>query len=299
MGLYKYPSPPYEEEPMTKIAVITDSDSSLPAALADKYGIRQVPITIHFDDESYTTGVDIDDRRLFDKVDRKKKLPTTAAPSPGAFSAAYHAAFESGADEIVCICVSSLMSSTYSSAVTACEEFPGRRIVVMDSLNISMGQGFMALQAANMSSQGKSIDEILAALQAMSKRISLFAVLPTLKYLAMSGRVGKFVAGMADTLNIKPILTVTDGKLVLLERIRTRTRAIERMLNLTAEAVGGKSVEQLAVIHVNDLDGARELEKLLRETIQCPAEVLTLEFTPGLSVHAGSGVVGLVVLTAE
>jgi DegV family protein with EDD domain len=101
---------------MTKIAVITDSDSSLPPELADSYGIKQVPITIHFGENSYISDFEIDDRRVFEIIDREKKLPTTAAPSPGAFASAYRAAFEAGADEIICICVSSQMSSTYSSA---------------------------------------------------------------------------------------------------------------------------------------------------------------------------------------
>jgi DegV family protein with EDD domain len=191
------------------------------------------------------------------------------------------------------------MSSTYSSAVTASEEFPERRIAVFDSMNLSMGQGFMAIQAAEAAAAGQTADEIVALLNSMGKRLHLFAVLPTLKYLALSGRVGKFVAGMADTLNIKPILTVKDGKLVLLERIRTRAKAVERMLELTTEAVEGKQVECLAVIHVNNLEGSQELIGLLRERIACPEEIRTVAFTPGLSVHAGSGVVGLVILTAE
>lgn len=282
---------------MTKIAVITDSDSSLPMPLTDSLGIQQVPITIHFGEQSFISDHDIDDQKVFEIIDRTKKLPTTAAPSPAAFAAAFRGAFEAGADEILCICVSSQMSSTYTSAVNACEEFPDRRIVVFDSLNLSLGQGFMTLAAADAAAAGKSLDEILAILNGMNKRLRLFAVLPTLKYLALSGRVGKFVAGMAETLNIKPILTVKDGKLVLLERIRTRTRAVERMLDLTVEAVAGKGIERLAVIHVNNPEGSSELIGLLRDRLDCPAEIPVYSFTPGLSVHAGAGVVGLVLLT--
>jgi DegV family protein with EDD domain len=284
---------------MTKIAVITDSDSSLPITMADSHGIQQVPITIHFDNDVYTTGIDIDDQRVFEIVDRLKKIPKTAAPSPGAFATAYRSAFELGADEIICISVSSQISSTYNSALSACEEFPDRRIVVVDSLNLSMGQGFMALQAAEYASSGHTLDEIVIHLDSMRKRLHLFAVLPTLKYLALSGRVGKFVAGMADTLNIKPILTIKEGKLLLLERIRTRVKAVERMLELAIEAVDGKKVELLAVIHVNNLEGAAELESLLRERIGFLAEIPVVAFTPGLSVHAGAGMVGLVLLAAE
>ncbi len=283
---------------MNPIAIITDSDASLPPALAEQYGIQQVPITIHFGDESYTTGVDIDDARLFEKIDRLNRLPTTAAPSPGAFASAYERAFSAGAQSIVCICVSSKVSATYSAAVTACEQFPGREIRVVDSLNLSMGQGFMVLAAAEAAQTGASLDEIVARALDTGSRVHVYAVLATLKYLALSGRVGKLAAGMADTLNIKPVLSVRGGKLDLLEKIRTRKKAVERMIELTGQSLDGKRIERLGIIHVNNPQGAEELRDLLRAALPCPEEIIIAEFTAGLSVHAGTGVVGLA-LVAE
>src|SRR5512135_113652 len=101
---------------MNTIAIITDTDSSLPPEIGAQHGIRLVPITINFDEETYTCGVDIDDRLLFEKIDRINKLPTTSAPSPSAFAAEFEAAFKEGADAVVCICVSSQVSSTYNAA---------------------------------------------------------------------------------------------------------------------------------------------------------------------------------------
>jgi DegV family protein with EDD domain len=284
---------------MQKTWIVTDTDSSLPPSLAESLGIIQVPITVHFDAASYTCGLDIDDRRLFELVDQADRLPTTSAPSPSAFSAAFASAFSQGAASIVCICVSSKVSSTYQSALAACENYPGREIAVIDSLSLSMGQGFMAMIAAEAARNGAGIDEVLARLAGTAERIHLYAVLSTLKYLAMSGRVGKFVAGMADTLNIKPILTVSDGKLVLLERVRTRKKALERMLDLVRTSLGGKPIERIAVLHITDPQGAQALADRLRDQFACPPEILTVEFTPGLSVHAGSGVVGVVVLAGK
>lgn len=284
---------------MNKIAIITDTDSSLPAQIAAQYGIRQVPITIHFDDEHFTTGVDIDDALLFQKVDERNKLPTTSAPSPGAFVEAYKAAFRDGAESIICICVSSKVSATFNAATTACDHFPGRDITVIDSLNVSMGQGYMALAAAEAVENGATKEQAISAAVDTGERIVLYAVLSTLKYLALSGRVGKFVAGMADTLNIKPVLTIRGGKLDLLERVRTRKKAVDRMLELTAQSLNGRDIERLAVIHVTSPDGARDLERQLRAAMPCPTDVITTEFTPGLSVHSGSGVVGLVVVAAR
>ncbi len=282
---------------MNKIAVITDSDSSLPKHIAEQYAIRQVPITIHFGQETYTTGIDINDAILFDKVNLRKRLPTTSAPSPHAFSDAFEQAFREGAEAVICLCVSSKVSATYNSAITAREMFPDRDITIIDTLSLSMGQGFMTLAAAEAVQAGASKEQVIDLVYNTGSRVHLFAVLSTLKYLAMSGRVGKFVAGMADTLNIKPLLTVKDGKLELLERVRTRKRAVERMFELIHASLDGREIARAAAIHVNYLDGALELAQQLRTELPGPLEIITAEFTPGLSVHSGSGVAGLVILS--
>jgi DegV family protein with EDD domain len=283
---------------MSKIAIITDTDACLPQAIAREYGIRQVPITIHFDGSMYTTGVDIDDRKVFELIDRANKIPTTSAPSPGSFLNAYQDAFKAGADSVVCLCVSSKISATYDSAVNARNELKDRDITVVDTLNLSMGQGFMVLAAAEAARAGATPAEAAAAALAAGRNMHLYAVLPTLKYLALSGRVGKLMAGIAGTLNIMPILTVKEGKLDLLERIRTRKKAIERLLELVHTAVGGRRVTRAAIIHVNNPEGARELAGLLCAGLPCPQDLITAEFSPGLSVHAGSGVVGVALQTA-
>ena len=164
---------------MNTTVVITDTDSSLPPGLAAKYQIDQVPILINFDNQSFTTGVDIDDKLLFEKVDQYKKLPTTSAPSPSAFQSAYAKAFQSGADSIITICVSSKISSTYESAVSAREAFSGRDITVLDSLSVSMAQGFLALTAAEVLAQGATKQEAIEQVNQINQRIVLYAVLPT------------------------------------------------------------------------------------------------------------------------
>lgn len=277
---------------MSPIAIVTDTDASLPAGIAARYGIRQVPINVQFGEENFETGVNIDDATLFARVDREGKLPTTSAPAPGQFSQAYEDAFQSGADSIICFCVSGEVSATYGAAVVARDMFPDRDISVVDSRSLSMAQGFMVLTAAEAAEEGAPKEEIIARALAVGERTHLYAALDTVKYLAMSGRVGYLQAGMATVLSVKPILTMRDGKLDLLERVRTRKKAWARVIDLTAETLGGRSIERLAIVHVAALAEAQQFEEQLRAQIPCPEAAIMAELTPGLSVHSGAGLVG-------
>ena len=282
---------------MPKTAIITDTDSSLPVFLTEQYGIRQVPIGIHFDNEHFDACVNFDDQTLFEYIDRLGKLPTTSAPSPNQFKEAYEEAFNNGAESVICICVSSKISSTYDAAVSAVNEFPGKKISVIDSLNLSMGQGFMVIEAAKAIQAGKSHEEAVEVVQSMIGHVQVLGFLTTLKYLAMGGRVSKISASMANMLNILPILTSVEGKLDLLEKVRTKKRALVRLSTLVTEILKDKKLEKVAFIHVNNEKGANELEKRLAKSLEMPEDVLTTAFTPGLSVHAGSGLVGVVIVT--
>ena len=278
---------------MSSIAIVTDTDASLPADLAARYDIRRVPIAVHFGHQTFMSGVDIDDASLFERVDRQGELPTTSAPAPGGFLEAFQAAFDQGADQVICFCVSSEVSGTYDAARTARDLLLERDIAIVDTRSISMGQGFMVLEAAEAAREGASTDEIIERARDVGERVTLYAALSTLKYLAMSGRVGHLTAGMANLLSIKPLLTLKDGELQMLERVRTQKKAWSRVIELTADALDGGAAERMAIVHVDALPEARQFEKQLRACLPCPETIITTELTPGLSVHTGAGLVGL------
>ncbi len=279
---------------MSAISIITDTDASLPADQVSRYGIRQVPILVHFGEETLKTGEEIDDATLFARVDREGVLPTTSAPSPGQFAEAYQAAFDSGAEQVICFCVSGAVSATHGAAIVARDMFPERDITVVDTRTLSMAQGFMVLAAAEAAVAGEPVDKIIAHAEDVGRRTHLYAALSTLKYLAMSGRVGHLTAGMATLLNVRPILTVRDGTLDLLERVRTQKKAWARTIDLISEALDGRPAERMAILHIAVPDEARQFEEQLRASLPCSDEILMAEMTPGLSVHGGAGLVGVV-----
>ena len=284
---------------MPAIHLVTDTDASLPTDLETRYSIIQVPVTVHFGEETYRSNLDLDDVRLFARIDREKQLPTTSAPSPGAFIEAFERSFQDGAKSVICFCVSSEVSATYSAALTACQSLPSRDISVIDTRSLSMSQGFIVLAAAEAIAAGASKEEAIARALDVRDRTYLFAALSTVKYLAMSGRVGSIAAGMASLLNVKPVLTIRNGKLDMLERVRTQTKSWKRTLELTSEALAGRPIERLAIIHVAAKEAALRFEALARKSLPCPDQAILAELTPGLSVHSGAGLVGLVVVAVK
>ena len=278
---------------MSTTAIVTDTDSSIPTELAKQMEILQVPISVHFGPDTFESGLNIDDETLFHRVDTEGKLPTTSAPSPGKFLQAFQHVLEQGADSILCICVSSEVSATYSAAMAAAAMLDGAEIAVLDSRSLSLGQGFMVLAAAEAVRSGGALQDAIDVARSTGERSHLFAALSTLKYLAMSGRVGHVAAGFADLIDVKPILTIQDGKLDLLERVRTEKKSWDRMIELCVQRIGASTPQRLGIVHVAAQKKAEELESWLRDSIDCPDEILYAELTPGLSVHSGAGMVGV------
>jgi DegV family protein with EDD domain len=284
---------------MSIIRIVTDSDASLPADIIEELGIIVVPINIHFGEETFKTEIEITDAQLFERVDKTGALPTTSAPSPGQFVQAFQSAFDQGADSVLCICVSSAISATYNAALNACELLNGKDVTVIDSQSVSMGQGYMVIAAARAARAGLDKAAVIRVAESIRERTTLYACLATLKYLAMSGRVGYLAAGMAGLLNIKPILTIQEGKLEMLEMVRTKKKSWARAIELTKVSLNSRKPVEIAILHVNASEDAQAFEALLRSEIECPEKILMANFTAGLSVHTGRGMIGVAVVAGE
>jgi len=284
---------------MKKITLITDTNASLPGNIIDRFEIIQVPINIQFAEETFITGVNIDDSELFRMIDERKVIPTTAAPAPSAFMNAYQTALDHGVEQILCICCSGEVSGTYNSAVIAKEDFPYIDIHVIDSRGLSLAEGFQVLAAAEGIAAGKDINQILTDIANLRNNTVVYGALPTLKYLAMGGRMGKLAAGVGNTLEIKPILTLRDGKLDLLEKVRTWRKAKGRLIELAMASAEGFEVERVGLIHVNNEEGVLELYEELKAALDVNLDPIVAEFTPGLSVHTGAGVIAFTLVLGQ
>lgn len=284
---------------MLNVHVITDTDANLPMGLAKELNIVQVPITVQFGTESYQDCFELDNPTMFARIDKSGKLPTTAAPSPSAFTSAFQTAFDAGADSIICVTVGSAISRTYESALIAAGEMLERKITVVDSEHLTLAQGFIAITAVEALKAGATHEEAVAAARSLISRTYLYGALDTLKYLALGGRLSSLAANMGNLLNIKPILTMVNGKLDMLEKVRTKKVAMERLVELLANAVGERQIERAAVVQVLNQSGAEEFKALLQQRVNLPADTPIYEFGPGLSVHTGAGTIGCVLVAKE
>lgn len=275
------------------IRIITDSTCNLPPEILERHGIRVAPISIQFGDETYDEDINIDRDTFYRKVEALQMIPTTSQPSPAWFARFYQEAAAQGLPSLV-ITVTSKHSGTYQSALLAKSMSPEADVEVFDSASISLGTGMMVLEAVRANEAGQTRAAILRRLQAVRARSHLFLTPATLKYLQMSGRVGKLQGALASLLNVKPIITLRDGLLEAGENVRTRGKALERLADLVEAGVGRVDPIHLAVIHARVAEEARGLLARLQERLNC-IQVSTADLVSSLAVHGGPGVIGVAV----
>lgn len=276
------------------IKIVTDSTCDLPLELLRQHDIRVVPINIQFGSETYEEGVTIDQTAFYRRVEETGIIPTTSQPSAGKFAQVYREIATEGVDTILSIHVTAKLSGTYQSADLARQMVADEvRVYPFDSACGSAGLGFMALEGARMAEAGESVASILQRWEAIRPRMKIFLTLADLKYAQMSGRVGKLQSSLASLLNIKPIVGLEDGLLDVVGQVRTRKKAVERMLMMMEEAVGTTEPVNLAAIHAEAEQEGRRLLEQARQMFNCK-ETFIEDLAISLAVHFGPGTVGLV-----
>ena len=231
---------------MTRVAVVTDSTADLAPAVAAAHGIRVVPLTVRFGTEEFHDGVDLSTEEFWKRLLAPgTDIPKTAAPSPGEFLNVFQALFAEGAEAIVCPMVGSTISATIQSATIAARDLPDREIHIIDTKSTSMATGMPAILAAELAAAGASGAEVAEGIRRRLPDIDLYVAVDTLEYLRKNGRLSAASTAVGTVLSIKPIITVRDGVITLAEKMRTRTKARERVIELITQ----RPIERLAIMH--------------------------------------------------
>lgn len=276
---------------MESIGIVTDSAAGLPRELIAEHGIEVVPMTVRVGDRCYREGIDIGPADFYRMMDGKT-FPATSSPPPGEFLQVYKRLAEK-ATQIISIHITSKGSGTYQTALLASRSVPKVDITVYDSGTVSMGTGFLALEAARAAKNGLKVEHIVKRLDSIKDRIRAFAAIPTLEYLRRSGRVEQGQALLASILSIKPVVEIAGGLAQVRDRVRTFPRAVSRMIDLAVEAAGTVP-SKVAVMHANCLDEAERIASILKSRLHT-TEVIIGEVGSALAVHGGPGMVGIIV----
>lgn len=269
------------------IKIVTDSTCDLPESIIEKLDITVIPLYINFKEESYLDKVDITRVEFYQAMEEAEECPTTAVPGIDAFNQAYQRLADQGAKEILSIHISTALSATLNVAQKAAENAPVP-VTVMDSGQLSLGVGLLVKRAAEMAEEGKSMSEILEALEEEGKRTYVFAALATLKYLQKSGRMNPFIAGIGSLLDVKPVLKMNQGN-PSSELIRTRKKALQRVLDHVRELA---PIQEIALVHTNAPQEAEKLWEDIKSFLSIKTLPISVNVTPVIGSHIGPGAVG-------
>lgn len=279
---------------MSRVAIFTDSASDLDPADAAASGIHIVPLIVSFGNETFKAGVELSVPAFWERmVAPDAPFPTTAASSPGVFKEAYEAAFADGAEAIVSIHPAGTLSGTIKSAQIARDMLPDREIHIVDSLGASMAEGILARMGVEMAAADHPASEIAETLESRASDMLMYVALETLEYLKKGGRISGAQAAIGTLLSVKPIIKVKHGVVTTAERVRTRSKARERLIELITEA----PIERIAILHTISQDVEAFREEMLRRLPHLDPSSVTVELV-GASVgpHLGPGCVGAAIL---
>jgi len=274
---------------VTRIRVLTDSACDLPEDVIQRLDIDVVSLTIRFGDQEYVDRVDLTPSAFWAKCKSSKTLPETAAPSPGAFQAGYERAKADGCDGVLVLTLSAALSATHQSATLAAEAVSSTIAVrVIDTRAVSMAQGLLCIEVAELAQTGASIDELVEHLDSLTNKVGVVAMLDTLEHLVKGGRVGGARALLGQVLSIKPLLELKDGVVAEAGRQRTRAKALAAIAEV---AKSHAPLRRFALVH-GDSPEVKHLEELVAG-IPTEFAMIVTDMGPVVGTHGGPGIIAL------
>lgn len=278
-----------------KVAIVTDSTADLTPELVEELGVTIVPLQVIFGNEAYREGVDITTEEFYERLVKSRQLPTTSAPSVGDFQEVYERLLEE-VDSIVSIHIGAKLSGTVQAAQTARQSLANpERIEIVDSQAVSVAIGFVVMEAVEAARAGAKLAEVKAAAESAVQRIHVRFMLDTLEYVRRGGRIGRARAYLGTLLRVKPILSFREGEVYPEERVRTRARGLERMIQW---AVRQQKVKRAVVAHATTLDEAESIRERLAMAFPS-VKVYLVRFGPVLGTHGGPGTIGVGIMEGE
>jgi DegV family protein with EDD domain len=282
---------------MSKVAIVTDSTASIPESLIETLKIHWVPYYIHRGREVLRDLVTVQREAFYRWLPSAEELPQTASPGPGEYLQLYERlAEEEGVREIASIHMTSKGSGAFQAATVAAstlrEKLPELQIEVIDTLNVSMCQGWMVIEAARAALENRSLPEIVEQVKAMIPVTSMIQTADTLKYLYMGGRIGRAKHLVGSLLQIRPLIGMEEGVIVPLGQARSRRKAYQMMADMVEAAVGPGGKIKVAYVHAAAQEEAEKIRVLVEQRLTCVESLIT-ELPPALGVHTGPGTAGL------
>lgn len=275
-----------------RFAIVVDGTAALPSELAKELDLRVLPLHVIFGSDTYTDGVDLFAERFYELLAQPGAQPTTSQPSIGECAEALEALRSEGNREVLVITIAKELSGTYSAVTTAAPNVANLRVEVVDSRSVAGSIALIGTACARARAAGSSFEETLALARKLAGTVQLLAVIDTLEQLKRSGRASSLQATFGSLLSIKPIITVENGRLVPLEKVRTRDKAVARLKALVEERVSEGRRLHVSTLHTNSPERATELAGWAVRRFDC-AEIYTAEAGPVIAAHAGPGVVAI------
>ena len=276
---------------MSKIAIVTDSTAYLPKSFLDQYHITVGPQILVWDQTTYQDGVDIQPVEFYQRLKTAKVMPSSSQVAIPTFKNIFGSLLDQGYS-VLAILISAKLSGTIDSAVQARDAYPQAPIEIVDSQTTALELGLHVLAAARAAEGGASLAECKALAEEAKKHTHIFITVETLEFLHRGGRIGGAQRFLGTTLNIKPILDIRDGRLEAVERVRTRSKALTRLIELVEADVTGKKPLRLACMHANAEAEARAVLHQAESRLGA-VETILGDVSPVIGAHAGPGTIGL------